>query len=633
MQNDPMRARRLMIATRHSVSNPSHNPEPSPIRPGPCLRAVLLSFMKLPRRLALLAAALATTSALFGADPAFDTWADQAAATWVRSDPNEATEDQYFSGEEQDSLDRQLTPGTTAYLVSRRQGAEAILAQLAAFDRAKLSPEQRITASVIDWSLRTKLASRPFDDHWFVFNQFIGLHLDLVNFLSQSHPIRNRRDIENYLARLELVATCMDEGIERARGAATRGFLMPDFITRSALGQFEHFLADAPAKNVFVTSLAERAALLPSVTPEERAAFVASAERITADQIIPAYRRAQGLLQEQLPLTTADAGLWRLPDGAAAYANALRRHTSTTLSPDEIHTLGLQETARIEAEMDALLRQLGHADGTINARMAELNASLQPPADPDPRPALLQRYEAVLADALKRTDALFDLRPKAPCVVKREPSFTEKTTSAHYVSPARDGSRPGIFWAPLPGPTFSLTTLRTLVYHEAVPGHHFQIALQQENQNLPRCLSDTVFGSSTAYTEGWALYAEQLAAEDGWYEGDPVGRLGQLSLELMRARRLVIDTGLHVKHWTRQQAIDYGFSASEVERYVVWPGQACAYKVGQLKILALRAKARAALGDKFSIKEFHNTVLKNGNLPLDVLEQVVDAWIATRQAS
>jgi uncharacterized protein (DUF885 family) len=585
--------------------------------------------MKLLRLFAMLAAGV---SPVFATDPAFDQWADALTVETMRATPTGATAAQFFSGAEQDALDRQLTPITKAYRAARIAKAKAALAELAQFDRAKLDAEQRISAAIIEWSLKGTVDSEPFADFNFTFSQFGGLQVSLVNFLSQTHPIRNKRDIENYLARLDLVAAQMDEGIAQARDAAARGFLMPDFITKSALGQFERFLGDAPAKNVFVASLEERAAKLKDVTPAERAAFVAAAEKTTTEQIIPAFRRAQALLQEQLPHTTGDAGLWRLPGGDKAYANALRRFTTTDMTPDEIHALGLSEVARIEAKMDGLLKQLGYAEGSINARMEKLNLGLQPAAEPDPRAGLIKRYEEILADALKRSEAVFDIRPKAPCVVKREPPFTEKTAAAHYTGPARDGSRPGVFWAPLPGPVFKIVNMRTLVYHEAIPGHHFQIALQRETDSLPRYRRDGIFGGGSAYAEGWALYAEQLAAENNWYEGDLVGQLGQLEAELFRARRLVVDTGLHTKKWTRQQVIDYGIPASEAERYVVFAGQACAYKVGQLKILALRAKARAALGDKFSIKEFHNVVLQSGNMPLAVLEQVVDAWVAAKKS-
>lgn len=585
---------------------------------------VNLTLMKFPR---LILALAATASSLLAADPAFELWADTLAADTMRTNPNAATNTQYFTGADQDALDRKLTPLTREYRATRVVAAKNALAELAKFDRTKLDATQRVSAAVIEWSLRSVVAAEPFADFNFVFSQFGGLQVSLVNFLSQTHPIRNRRDIENYLARLDLVAAQVDEGIAQAADAATRGFLMPDFITKSALGQFDRFLSDAPAKNVLVASLAERTAKLKEVSAEERAAFVAAAEKIVGGQIIPAFRRAQTLLLTQLPLTKSDAGFWRLPGGDQAYANALRRFTTTDMTPDEVHALGLREVARIEPVMDGLLKQLGYQGGRIKDRMARLEADRQPPAEPDPRPALLKRYDEILADALKRSESVFDLRPKAPCVVKREPPFTEKTAAAHYTPPAKDGSRPGVFWAPLPGP-FEMTGMRTLVYHEAIPGHHFQIALQRETDSLPRYRRDGIYSGGSAYSEGWALYAEQLAAENNWYEGDIVGRLGQLDDELFRARRLVVDTGLHAKRWTRQQAIDYGIKASEIERYVVFAGQACSYKVGQLKILELRAHAQQALGAKFEIKKFHNLVLQTGNVPLAVLAQVIDDWIA-----
>jgi uncharacterized protein (DUF885 family) len=279
--------------------------------------------------------------------------------------------------------------------------------------------------------------------------------------------------------------------------------------------------------------------------------------------------------------------------------------------------------------MDGLFRQLGYTEGGIEERYDKLNLNAQPPAEPDPRPALLENYTAILRDAEKRAALVFDLRPKAPIEVRREPTFTEKTAAAHYTHPARDGSLPGVFWAPLPGPRFNIAGMRTLVYHEGVPGHHFQIALQRESDSLPGYRRDGIFSGGSAFAEGWALYAEQLAAENGWYEGDLRGQLGQLHAELFRAKRLVTDTGLHTQHWTRRQAIDYGIPAAEVERYVMNPGQACAYKIGMLKILELRARAQQALGGKFSLKEFHNVVLQTGNVPLSVLEQVIDDYIVT----
>jgi uncharacterized protein (DUF885 family) len=241
--------------------------------------------------------------------------------------------------------------------------------------------------------------------------------------------------------------------------------------------------------------------------------------------------------------------------------------------------------------------------------------------------------EGIMRDAEKRSAMLFDRRPRAAVVAQPYPRFREANAAASYNAPALDGSRPGTFQMPLRPDQMTKFALRTLVYHETVPGHHFQIALEMENEALPRFRQLRLFGFISAFGEGWALYSEKLAAESGWYEGDLEGLLGQLNDQLFRARRLVVDTGLHAKRWRRQQAIDYGVEPSEVERYVVIPGQACAYMIGQLRILELRDKARRALGDRFGIKEFHNIVLGTGTVPLEVLERQIDAYIRSASGS
>lgn len=582
--------------------------------------------------LALYVAAAFIVAAPVASAAKFDDWANQVASDKVRKDPEQATRIQYFKGAEQDKLDRLLTPNTPAHRAAEVASAKATLAKLNALDQKTMTPQERAGMATIAWNLQGTIDGAAFDDHRFVFNQFTGLHVQLVNFLTQAHPIRNRRDIENYLARLKAVPGKVDTGIARARDAAGRGFLMPTFITNSAIGQLDRFLDGGADRNVFVTTLAQRMEKARDVTPAQREKFAAEAQAIVARSVLPAFERTRALLREQLPRTTDDAGLWRLPDGDQAYAVALRQMTSSDYTPQQVHDIGLREVARIEKEMDGLLASIGYREGPIKQRMEQLEKDSQP-KEADPRPALLERYTAYMRDAEVRARTLFDHVPRAPVEVRREPPFTEKTAAAHYSGPARDGTLPGIFWAPLPGPDFRIVGMRTLVYHEAVPGHHFQIALQQENTSLPRYRQDRVFNTGSAFTEGWALYAEQLAAENNWYEGDTVGRLGQLDAELFRARRLVVDTGLHAMKWTRQQGIDYGIPAAEVERYVVMPGQACAYKIGMLRILDLRARAQAALGDKFSIKGFHNTVLDLGNVPLSVLEQAVDEWVARQKAA
>jgi uncharacterized protein (DUF885 family) len=392
---------------------------------------------------------------------------------------------------------------------------------------------------------------------------------------------------------------------------------------------------------VLVTSLEARTAKLTDVAPERRARAVGDATRIVEAKIRPAYARVQAFMAELYPKTGEAAGISRLPNGAQAYQQALRTYTSTNLTAAEIHAIGLREVARIEAEMERHLRALGYVDGGIEARMKKLDASLQPPSEPDPRPALLQRYGEIVADALKRSEPLFNLKPAAPVEVRREPPLTEPSAAAHYTLPAPDGSRPGIFWVPLRGPEFEIAGMRTLAYHEAVPGHHFQLAIQQEQTGLPKYRAQRIFGGGSAHSEGWGLYAERLAIEHGWYKSELRGDnpadvqslLGALDAQLFRARRLVVDTGIHTLGWTRQQGIDYGIPATEVERYVAWPGQACAYMIGMLRIVELRDGAQRALGDKFSLPAFHDVVLKNGSVPLDVLGQVVERWTAQQKAA
>ncbi len=574
-------------------------------------------------------ALLSVAAPLVAAEPSFDAFVESIAADYMRADPNAATTQQYFSGAEQDALDRRLTVKNKASRAADVALAQRGLDGLKAYDRHTLTSTQRVSAAMMEWQLREIIAAAPFEDYAFPFQQFRGRQVEVVNFLSQTHPIRNRRDIENYLARLDLVAGVIDDALAQAKETDAKGILPPKFILTATIDQMGRFLADAPEKNVLVTSLDERAAKLKDFPAADRAKAVAAAAQTVRDAIIPAFRRAQAFLQSQLPRATDDAGLWRLPGGDAAYANALRRNTTTDLTAEQIHELGLKEVARIEGQMDTLLRELGFTEGRVKERYEQLDATLQP-KETDPRPMLLARYTEIVRDAEKRSALLFDLRPQAPCAVKREPPFTEKNAAAHYNGPARDGTRPGTFWVPLPDAPWPMARMRTLAYHEAVPGHHFQITLQVESKELPAFRRDRVFGGIPAHSEGWGLYAERLAAESGWYEGDKVGRVGQLNSELFRARRLVVDTGLHAKRWTRQQAIDYGIPVAEVERYVVNPGQACAYKIGELKILEVRDKAKRALGDRFDLKEFHNLVLRTGTVPLAVLEQVVDDFIASK---
>jgi uncharacterized protein (DUF885 family) len=379
-----------------------------------------------------------------------------------------------------------------------------------------------------------------------------------------------------------------------------------------------------------VTTFVDRMNALPGLPAATRDAFAESAALVVDREIYPAWRKTIAWIESELPRATDDAGLWRFQDGAAIYAHRLKQYTTTNMTASEIHALGLREVSRIEAEMDAILRQLGRTEGTVASRIKALDEALRYPETDDGRARIMADINALIRDAEKRADALFDVRPKAPVVARPYPPFQWATAAASYSAPPLDGSRPGTYQMPLRAEYLTAFGLRTLVYHETVPGHHFQIALSVEDARLPRFRQIRAFGGMSATSEGWALYAERLAAEEGWYEDDLEGRLGQLDAELFRARRLVVDTGLHAMRWTRQQAIDYGIEASEVDRYVVYPGQACAYKIGQLEIIRLRDKARTALGPRFNRREFHNAVLAAGIVPLATLEQQVDSYIRSR---
>jgi uncharacterized protein (DUF885 family) len=419
----------------------------------------------------------------------------------------------------------------------------------------------------------------------------------------------------------------MAEAIAEADRLARKDRIPPRSILQATLTQMKQFIATPPSQNPFVTALDQRMGTIAALPPSRRNQLRDEAIKIVSDQIYPAWPKAITLLEPLVTRATDDAGLWRFSGGSEAYAYALRRFITTELTADQIHEIGLGEVARIEKEMDLILRELHRTDGSVKDRIGKLKADLAYPLNEDGRKLIMADVEQILRDAERRSQALFDQRPKSPVIAQPFPRFREANAAANYNGPALDGSRPGVFQIPLRPERMTKFGLRTLVYHETVPGHHFQVAFQVENGSLPRFRQIRAFGGISAFGEGWGLYAEKLAAESGWYDGDLEGRLGQLDSEFFRARRLVVDTGIHAKHWTRQQAIDYGIEASEVERYVVNPGQACSYMIGELKIIELRERARKALGDKFSLNQFHNTVLRTGAVPLEVLEQEVDAYI------
>jgi uncharacterized protein (DUF885 family) len=551
-------------------------------------------------------------------------------AEWVRRNPNLATARRYFTGDEQDRLERQLTPETVAWRKDRIRLARQGVAGLRKFDHARMTEAQRVSADLMEWQLDVVIGEEPYLDYTFPLEQFNGANVRLPNQLTVVHPLLNEKDAENYVAALTQVSARMQEAAGESRRLAAKGIIPPRFILQSTIKQMQNFIGTPPGQNPFVTAFTQRMAAVTAIPEATREQLRAEAEKIVGAQVYPAWMQAAALLESQSARATDDAGLWHFKAGHEVYAYNLRRYTTTIVTADQIHEIGLQHVSSLETQMDALLRRLGRTEGSVKGRIDKLRSDLRypNPASEESRKQIMEDINGILSDAQKRAALLFDKRPKSPVIAQAYPRFREANAAATYTAPALDGSRPGVFQFPLRPEQMTKFALRSTVYHETVPGHHFQVALELEDDALPRFRRVAAFGIISALAEGWGLYAERLAAESGWYGDDLEGLLGQLDSELFRARRLVVDTGLHAKRWTRQQGIDYGIEASEVERYVVFPGQACSYMIGELKILELRDHAKKVLGDRFSLQAFHDAVLNTGTVPLDVLERQVDAYIS-----
>jgi len=508
---------------------------------------------------------------------------------------------------------------------------------LGQYDTNRLSAQSRLSARVMEWLLRTQVEGGRFAYHDYPVNQFEGVQSQLPEFLTTIHVLNDRRGAENYLKRLDAIPTKWDQLLESLRLREQHGILPPRFVVERVLKEMREFVAQPAATNPLAKVFSEKVEKLESLPPEAKADLKRQAGTLVETKVYPAYRKLIDYFAALEPKTTTDDGAWKLPDGGAYYAWALREHTTTRLTAAEIHELGLREVARIETEMRAILDAQGYTGGTPGAQLQRLVSEprfLYPNTDAG-RAQALAEYQRIVKEVLAVAPKYFNVLPKAGLEVRRVPEFKEATApGAYYNQPTMDGSRPGIFFVNLRDMAeVPKTGMKTLTYHEAVPGHHFQIAIAQELKGVPTFRKLDLF---TAYGEGWALYTERLAKEAGFYRDDPFGDLGRLQDEMLRAVRLVVDTGIHAKRWTREQAIRYmvektGYVeasvVSEVERYIVAPGQACSYKVGMLKILELRERAKSALGNRFDLRAFHDVVLKNGAVPLEILEQLVDEWI------
>ncbi len=529
------------------------------------------------------------------------------------------------------------------YTVTKRS-----IEEIKSYDRASLTAEQQITQDIMLWFHETTLRSERYP--WatagfglYPMNQMFGEQLQLPRFLQFSHQIKNEKTARNYIARLNAFGRRFDQVLAEIERQASLKVLPPRFVVEQIIASTVTFTTPAPKDNPLITTFREKLGKLKDLDSALVRQLDADAVTAVKEVVYPAYGRVKTTFERLKVQATDDDGAWKLPDGDAYYADMVRQFTTTEMTPQEIHTLGLAEVGRLEGEMDAVLKSVGEANGTLVERMDRLSRDPRfafPPGDAG-REKILAGYRTLLEAMNKRLPEAFVNIPPQKLTVERVPAYAEATSAgAYYNAPSFDGERPGTFFANVrdPGETASWQ-MPTLAYHEGVPGHHLQIATAQNIEGVPfarRVLPFTAFG------EGWALYAELLAKDMGVYDKDPHGDLGRLQAEMFRAVRLVVDTGIHAKRWTRQQAIDYmhaktGMSVSEVtseiERYIVMPGQACAYKIGMLKIVELRERAKQSLGTRFDLKAFHDVVLGRGSMPLTILERRVDAWIAEQKAA
>tara|TARA_R110002096_G_scaffold6305_16_gene29356 strand:- start:3750 stop:5594 length:1845 start_codon:yes stop_codon:yes gene_type:complete len=583
------------------------------------------------------------------ANEQFDVAAEQMTSAFFTHVPEAAT---------QLGLSEDIVPGTLRRMMdrsvdgnaARNTALEAALASLEAVDVAALSPDRQRTHATLTTIFEGALMPSRVVDYgttagawtlWYMpfpIAQNSGPTVDIPNFLNSQQPVNDASDAEIFLERLATVAPALDGALESYRHGVQQGAIPPDFIVAKSLAVVEAFTAPPADQNPVYVSFRDKLASAGVDNAEE---YSDRALQIIAADVVPAYQRIADYLGEIQSSAPHDAGLWRLPNGAALYAAMIRHMTDSNISADEVHQIGLDEVERISAEMDAILRAEGYEQGSVGERLLALNVE----------PRFIYANDAagkekLLGDVRAYVDEMYDVLPtlfrKVPehkVEVLAVPEFSQDSAPmGYYNGPAPDGSRPGYYFINLRDTALHPSwTLKTLTYHEAVPGHHLDgaTAMERETPTIVKALWSNTSG------EGWGLYAEQLAAEAGMYRDDPFGDLGRLQAELHRAVRLVTDTGMHAKQWSREQAIEYmvttegldeSTATSEIERYVVWPAQALGYKLGQLNILALRQEAKAALGERFDLRDFNQQVLNVASAPMPFIQLTIRNWITVTSA-
>jgi uncharacterized protein (DUF885 family) len=513
--------------------------------------------------------------------------------------------------------DDKLDDLSAGYVLETQRLELAVLGILRGYNRAEYTREQQVSFDVCEWYLDNQVRGREFTLHANPLNHFVnGYIFQLNDLLTDLHPLEHRQNAEDYIARLSQVNDQVSQLLAGMGHREAMGHVPPDFILRMTRQEISRSLGTstptagtirAPLLTVY-TTLSDALQEMDDLTDEEKNALCEATLHQIRDAFIPAYLDLLSAIDRLLPLASSDASVWSLPEGETFYAFALRQETSIELTPEQVHQMGLAEVERIQAEMRLLFDELGYPQDRPVGELIRRAIAEGGTVDSS---QIISANQALIAEIDERVQTIFDLRTRAPAVVIAEPAFGGYDTPA-----SADSSRPAALHASGGTSGANRAEMPTIAYHEAIPGHHFQIALTQEME-LPIFRKHAFFN---AHGEGWALYAERLACELGVCEDDPYGDLGGLRLKLFRAVRLVVDTGIHAKRWTR-----------EVERYVAWPAQATGYQIGMMKILELRQRAMDQLGDHCDLKEFHNVVLGNGVLPLTILEALVNEYIADRQ--
>ncbi len=536
-----------------------------------------------------------------------------------------------------------LTDASPKFMEDQAQLDREGLAMIRRFDPSNLNGQAKLTYQLMRWYFEQNLRGHRFGYHWdsgpvfmgpYPVNQVFGIQIDLINFLSTYHQIKGWRSAKRYIHRLTMVPWKVAGLINGLKHREEAGVIPPKFVIEKSIKQIEDFISTPIEKNPLYTSFIEKLRSSNHFSDSHIERWGEQVKDTIQMEFLPAYGELQIYLENLLEVAVEEDGVWQLPDGEAYYAFLLRCHTTTDLSPDEIHQLGLHEVERIE---EIIRNELLALDLPSERPGEQLTALMKDPQfhfiGENQRELIREDYQDILDEVNQHMADVFSFGALDEIVVKRLPEFREPDSPIAYgEAPAVDGSRPGTMWINLREPeNIYQWGMRTLAYHEGIPGHVYQLAQAQKLKGLPTFRRSYFFN---AYVEGWALYAEQL----GWELGleDELSNLGRLQALLWRAARLVVDTGIHVKRWNRQEAIDYMLRktglperdvVAEVERYIVMPGQACAYYVGYLKMLDLRQKAQSTLGDSFNIREFHDVIINSGGLPLSLLETVVDDYI------